>query len=741
MALQMATNIMPDAFAGVGGAVFDAADGLSVSWQVNGSPYLLAYQITINSIDDNSTQLYSTGKVTLASPFYGVLANGTVQLFSANPISANDLSSAGIANGNEYQMYITQWWGSSDEQSVANQSAAVIHALSTPSVSIDTFPSPITERMYTFTATYTQAQNEGIAWVRWVLYDQSNSDNIIKDTGEIYGTSQLQFSYDALFAGTIYGIEVIVETQAGQQVSSGIQDVYISYASASATGSLIATQKCGWNGVNVSWDSAKNMYGTAYGEYSFANGSLVLNSTNDVEWETEAGEPISFQPPFYVTWVGKLAAGGPYTPLSLSVGSGEIAISVSSTATQTTVQALLEGVAVGTATVSVDALDGESVIYVLLTPTELYVTVDVNGTVYQASGSRSGEQTAISSVRLLGPQTCNTVWIDAENPIGPIDPSTFEPSFTKTTYFLTDFGNNDLNAGNTDTTGYSLYRINNTTGEYTRIADLTVDQTGLIDYTAKNGQSYTYQLWYTSSTIFTRQPFTSNEITPCRWNVILIAANQDTQGVYHPQSVYVFGLNVEIGDESNNNKSTTQDTFTGYPLLQKSTNIYRTGKLTALIGKLDSATNLYTGDTSDYADELMTLSTSNLTLFLRDRKGSFRMVEIKGAITQKTNYKWPNQAAQISIPWVEIGSTRDISVVLTSTDALWPYDEIADTYVYIDTTTGHLMWDTPANYEPNVRGSVLTVNTAGNLTQAYSGTAVEMANLQIDNRHHLISDQ
>ena len=117
------------------------------------------------------------------------------------------------------------------------------------------------------------------------------------------------------------------------------------------------------------------------------------------------------------------------------------------------------------------------------------------------------------------------------------------------------------------------------------------------------------------------------------------------------------------------------------------------------------------------------------------------MVEIKGAITQKTNYKWPNQAAQISIPWVEIGSAIDMSVVLTNADALWPYDEIADTYVYIDTMTGHLIWSTPENYQPNVRGSVLAVNTDGNLTQEFTGTEVEMANLHIDNRNHLIADQ
>lgn len=66
-------------------------------------------------------------------------------------------------------------------------------------------PNPITERMYTFTGNYSQAQGDDIAWVRWILYD-NQQDAVIQDTGEIYGTSQLRFEYDALFAGKSTGL-------------------------------------------------------------------------------------------------------------------------------------------------------------------------------------------------------------------------------------------------------------------------------------------------------------------------------------------------------------------------------------------------------------------------------------------------------------------------------------------------------------------------------------------------------
>lgn len=743
MALQMATNIKPDAFAGSGGAVFDATEGLSVSWQVNGTPYLVAYQITIHALDDTSTQLYSTGKVTLASPFYGVLASGQVQMFSANTISASDLAAANITNGNEYKMYITQWWGATDQQSVTNQSAAVIQALSKPTLSIDEYDAPITQRMYTFTATYGQAEGDEIAWVRWVLYDQSNADNVLVDTGEIYGTSQLQFSYDAFFSGTIYGIEVIVETQAGQQASSGIQDVYISYASAAATGTVVATQKCGWNGVNVSWESAKNMVGTAFGDYSFTDGNeLVLPQGSSVSWELEAGNPIRFEAPFSIAWVGKLSSGYSIFPFSASTQSGEASIHVSGTASSTTVDFLFNESVAATVSLTSPVFRTDSTLYILATPDALYVTIEEgSGTYVSGTDTISAAQSTLTSIRLTGAQTCNLLWVEQGNMAGPIVPSSFSPAYTKTTYFLTAFANKDLNAGNSDTTGYSLYRLDNTTGEYTRVANLDVTQTGLIDYSAKNGHSYMYQLWYMSDTIFTRLPFSSNDITPCRWNVLLIAAEKDEEGVYHPRSVYAFGCNVEIGDENNNSKNTTQDTFARYPAFQQSSNLYRSGKLTALIGKIDPYTNEYTGDTADYTDEIMALSTTSMALFLRDRKGGFRFVKIKGAITQKTNSKWPNQASTMSIPWVEIGDASDMQLVLTNADPLWPYDEVADTTVYVDMSTGHLIWRTPDDYFEDGRGSTLAVNSFGHMTQQYDGTEVEMANMHIDSRMHLIADQ
>ena len=549
MALQMPTNITPDVLSGFGGGVFDAASGLEVSWQVNGGPYMSAYRVDICENNASSTQVYTTGKKTLGTPFYGVLPNGAVNIFSVE-IPAASLAAAGIENGNEYKMYITQWWGASDAESVTQQSASIIQALSAPVVSVDEFAYPITSREYTFTGTYSQAQGDGIAWVRWVLYNAQDG-NAVDDTGEVYGTSVLQYSYDSFLQGTIYEIEVIAQTQSGQRAYSGKRTITVSYPIDMGSGLVTATQECGWNGISVSWDRP-----------------------------------------------------------------------------------------------GVDGI-----------------------------------------------------------------------------------------------TGYSIYRLDNTSREFLRLVSLPEDHTKLIDYSAKNGHSYTYQLWTEGSGTFLERPVASNQITPCRWNVLLIAAKMREDGAYHPEAIYTLACNLQFGEESNNSNNSFDDTFSGYPAYQQSSNRYRSGRITALVGKIDPKTNEYIGDTAVYVDELMALTTSDAVLFLRDRKGSFRNIRINGPITSQVQSAYPNQATVVNFPWVEVADAANTNVLLAKGDALWPYDEVVDTTIDVDVATGMLVWTRPDGYTERNRGSMLSVGENGHMLQTLDSTIVQKASMRIDPREHLIAEQ
>lgn len=240
------TNITPSAFAGVGGdLVLDGSD-LNVTWQVNGTSPMTAYQITVYSNDAASTQLYTTGKVTLASPFYGVDGMGEVQLFTAT-IGVGTLMDAGIVTGNAngYKYKITQWWSADDyiEQSAENY--FIIQQ--EPAYSIDT--TSITAPSASIAGSWEQTEGVGMDWVRWVIELADPETNlstgtVLIDTGKIH-TQLMEFTYDGWISGTAYSISLSFQLQNGFSASTSTV-ITASWAQAEmrATATAMLTNGC-----------------------------------------------------------------------------------------------------------------------------------------------------------------------------------------------------------------------------------------------------------------------------------------------------------------------------------------------------------------------------------------------------------------------------------------------------------------------------------------------------------------
>lgn len=247
--LYQPSNISPDEIYGTG--TVDITDDLDISWRVSGDSAMTAYKIDFFANDAASTALYSTGKVTLATPFWGVNYAGETQYYTAT-VASSALTGAGMVNGNEYKFLITQWW--SADNSVQQFTASVFLTRSAPSLTISTIPNPLEERMHSFTATYSQAQGDSIAWVRWQLADSGNEANPFYDSGPIYGTGELQMDYDGFLNGNSYAVQCTVETENRIQVTTGWTDFSVEYSVSAATGNVTACQIAGDACVWVSWD-------------------------------------------------------------------------------------------------------------------------------------------------------------------------------------------------------------------------------------------------------------------------------------------------------------------------------------------------------------------------------------------------------------------------------------------------------------------------------------------------------
>lgn len=268
------SNITPDEVNGSG--TIDIDEDMEIAWQISGDSAMTAYKIDIYQNNAASTQLYTTGKVTLQAPFWGTDYNGAVQYYAVT-IPHDSLSSAGLTNGNEYKFLITQWW--SNDDSIQQQTASLFLTRTVPTLAINTIPNPVAEKEYSFTGVYYQAQGDTIRWVRWQIATADNTAEPFLDTGEIH-TGVLRVDYDGFYTNTQYAINLTVETNNGITVSTGWKPFNVSYSvgenTGAATACLLGAESC----VSVTWSSVENAQG--YSVLRLAEGKTVLEKIADV---------------------------------------------------------------------------------------------------------------------------------------------------------------------------------------------------------------------------------------------------------------------------------------------------------------------------------------------------------------------------------------------------------------------------------------------------------------------------
>lgn len=279
--LNQASNISPDEITGSG--TVDLTQSVTFRWQVSGDSPLLAYQIVFYQNNAASTQLATTGKVTLNDPFWGVNYKGETQLFSAT-LAASFFSGASMTNGNEYKYIITQWYGSGASDYITNTTACLFEGRTTPTLSIDTITSPVTTRSLSITATFAQAEGDSVQNVRWQIAEANNRAAPFLDTGKIWGTGELRVDYDGYFTGTTYSVKCTVETSMGITVSTGWVDFSVSYTVSTPQGQAVACQLENDSAVFLRWGQMETAEG--YSIYRLEAGKNVLEKLADVDSTT-----------------------------------------------------------------------------------------------------------------------------------------------------------------------------------------------------------------------------------------------------------------------------------------------------------------------------------------------------------------------------------------------------------------------------------------------------------------------
>ena len=504
-------------------------------------------------------------------------------------------------------------------------------------------------------------------WVRWMLAQDGNFDTPVYDSGEIV-TAQLALDYNGLFDGAAYAVRCMVETESGVKADTGWKEFTVQYDTTAYDGLASAAVDKKNSAVLVRWPAAVEIQGKASGSYTIQEGTLQLPQGSGVLWDSMDGAAggLGLTPTWAVTWRGNVS-GGNWSPVQVAGKNGrKQSITFSLTIPEEArAYAAYEGAqfTISYAVYGDDASETKgSVIYQDSDGTE---RTYVWGTYTPPSSPpRYLNVTLVDSVSLVGAQTCRYLWVT-----NGIPDSFDQPQFGENTYLLANF-RSGLGAGTIETSvaveSWEIYRRDTETEEYRKVASVPAEELRFWDCSAVSQATYIYYVFGVGENVFATSPMLSNEVKVCLWDWTILSCTAEENG-YAVEDIFRFGLNVSSGGVENNNEPSILKNFTRYPTVQLAPQNYRSGTLSAYIGKVNAAYDYE--DSRKVRDAIYALSTTKNTLFLKNRKGDLMRVRIAGPITMTTKDDTREQAQVASVPWVEAGGTdREPIIMRTSAE-------------------------------------------------------------------------
>lgn len=698
------TNITPDTRGAFGNGVANLHYDLPVSWQVNGNTAMTAFEITFYENDGSGDQLYTTGQLTDGCPFYGLDSSGNVQLFTYT-VSGSDIYNAGMRNGNEYQMKITQYWGTNRTGVVEQISPSIFLTRFNPLLGIrnadgTAVGTTITTRSVTMVFGHSNQSSSGsLMWIRWML--RNGEGTILKDTGKLYGSVDPTFSYDGLLPGQ-YAVQFSCETEFGVPEAVPWTEFPVSYSTTTTGIPVTASRDCnGESAVSIRWPRLQSIP-LAAGNGMTDNGTAIRLANEDsyLIWDQVNGETMDLPTPWTAVWSGSVTplSGRLFTIMTESGRYYEVGVGISAAGTgQLYIESGDEDGVDRNYSIEAEWESGD--LSCILTQGAMYWKVkESNGTnLYPAEaltpsdallpGGLGGDITGYHTMDLEGsgfPDFDDIVNVMLHGPsfiysFEILDHTATEPeaqnllvnpdsaySFESLFYIKSEGSTQDYNAGVfpenlQNATKISVYRKTGNSDVLDYVGTTTVGKTNqILDYAARSQQGpYLYYLYVLSSEKYLNIPsITETAVNPCFWNWTVLSC-KEKDGNYIVESSYLFGKNLRSGSVSNNNQPGVFQNFTPYPTVMISPQNYQSGTLQSLIGVIKDGEY---SDTIDLRDAIYNLSTTTNTLFLKNRKGDLLKIRPSGEITMETMDNTKQQAQTVSFPWAEVGDASGVAI-------------------------------------------------------------------------------
>lgn len=656
--------------------------------KINGTSPTTKYRLTIMQNNTESTQVYDSGLQTLSTPLYPKNYDGT-----DNELEVTVPSTSGMINGGEYKWKIASYWTDDDYYESFDN---VFMAYAATTVSIDTFPSPITQKQYTFSATVTQTQNVGVERFGWIIRNASTQEVLIDtiSSNNIY-SADVRVYYDGFLNDTNYEIRVCVWMMDGTTVETEFQPISVSY-SVEPFESVVTARQTKDSGVLVKWSNIYYVFGTPTNDdYSyeltypwsdeFTNVYLNLESGNSLTYNQITGQPISL--PTTITHTicfrceqnnasvyranGTDSSGSDYY-IEVSYDNGVVYLDINGTKstlyTMTDVDKFLtlqiqqNQVVIKRMIGNLDGLYPSETLY----PSDDLFPHDETYSYVDTTVSISGiiPDGIFNEFILSGPSLLRYFWIRT-TPI-PADifaqmgSGSYLPEWDIDTRILATF-QNTLSAGNaqssSEVVGWLVYRLDEGTTNLQFIRMNAPERNYLVDYAAKNQVSVVYYV-FPSFENEIGLPNMSESFTPNWWSWDLIVCDTYGDDQYYVAETHKFDLNVTSNQMTNNTSYSMLTNFTPYAKVQASYSNYWTGTLTALLGNC----GITYQDTVEQMNQIKALANDNRDKFLKDRKGNIWKVRLSAPVGEQVTDAYVEQAVTVTLIWSEVGSAENSSV-------------------------------------------------------------------------------
>lgn len=186
-------------------------------------------------------------------------------------------------------------------------------ARTTPVLTINTVPSTVNSKSYTFTGAYTQAEGVNWKYYQWNIY---NADGGVINTSNRIDTGEIKYYYDGFFNGERYGVSLSIETQDSMSIETDIIYFNVSYAEPDITNSPSATVNCNNNAVELTWspplinqgisDTGTSSVYEFVPNFPFPGGSSVkIQSEHNLHWYIGSeNNPVyvPYESTTYINW-------------------------------------------------------------------------------------------------------------------------------------------------------------------------------------------------------------------------------------------------------------------------------------------------------------------------------------------------------------------------------------------------------------------------------------------------------